>query len=153
MLSQNEFKGLHRDLMAGGPAKDGGFSVNVSTGERVGPGDPAFMVSRPGSEYAIPKSVVSPPQLGAYASRHSQALSGNDDFMGGWRPHQEENPNVYLDRSQRIGYTPEHSNPKLDPARGNALTSAMDLAHARNQEAVYDARTDAVLPNPSFQGR
>lgn len=150
-LTHGQFEELHKQLMSSGPEGEGGFSVNVGTGAQVNPGDSAFVVSRPGAERTVPQAIVSPSDLSDFAETHKKRLSGSDDLMGGWKPPVHEDPDVYLDHSQALRYTSQHPNPRRDVAHADTLTSAMDLAHARNQISVYNAREDKVVDNPSYK--
>jgi hypothetical protein len=121
-LSPAQFADLGRQM------GEGGFSVNVQTGQ---PADkPGFMVSRHGREERYGPDEAHPYHPGvlpAYVEKHLGALSEPETYFGGWKAGRAS----VLDVSDRIV----------------GLVPASRAMFARQQEAMYNLDRGEEIPN------
>ena len=141
MISKDQFKGLHSDLMAT-PGEEGGFSVHAMTGEVPTEG---HMVSLPGEHLTTPASATRPSHLAGYVNQNRESLSKPDVFFGGWKP--KSGAFTTLDRSQQIKPNPSVT-AEYGPAvaDADALTTALDLGISRNQFSVWSHSRGRSIP-------
>jgi len=127
VLSKQQFGDLAQELR-----REGGFSVNVHTGERPSSGT---MVSDPRGERKAPLAQTHGPDIEDYARTHAQHLRGENRFLGGWK----EGGTAYLDRSTRY-------------REGEESRAYVHMVTNR-QKAAYNLTQDAEITNPARQGR
>lgn len=133
VLSKNQFQKLASTLAQPG---EQGFSVSVSTGKSPRSG---YMVSEPDTEGEVPVGPARP--IVNYTRQHKGALLKPGANLGGWKP--EGSDTAFLDRSRQMPGTT-----KKNP---DALTSAMDMALAHRQEAIYDVKGKRSITSPDWK--
>ena len=131
VLSKGQFEKIAAGLAQPGET---GFSVNIVTGESPTSG---YMVSEPDTEEDVPVGPARP--LVGFARNHKEALVRPGAHMGGWKP--EGSDVAFLDRSRNID----------EPSNPDVLTSAMDIALAHRQEAIYDVAGDRSIMSPDWK--
>lgn len=128
MLNGQQFQEFVSNVRAGGD------TVHAETGERPETG---VMVSIPGRERRYGISSFDAPEATAYAGAHARELADPDQYLGGWRRQEAEQPTdadqAVLDVSRRY------------PTAEEGVTKGW----AWNQEAVHrlDDHKDIDVPD------
>lgn len=129
MLS-SQFRQLKNDLNLSGQG-EGGFTVDAKTGVKPSSG---IMVSAPTGEQQVPKNELTTDRLAAYAGNMDTSTPYH--HFGGWNP--GGGADVSLDSSRRIMPSPSVKKEYGENvARADAMTSALDIGIANQQEAVF----------------
>lgn len=114
----------------------GGFSVNVSTGERPTSG---YMVSDVEGEKSRPLKTTRGRHIQAYAEEHKAKLKGANRFLGGWAERDVKPQQAVLDRSTRYPETPL--------GHGQAYVNMVSNV----QRSAYHVSKDAYIANPAYE--
>jgi hypothetical protein len=159
MLSQGQFGKAFKALKVNSP-KEGGFTVDPFTGEAPRDG---FMVSKgddyKGEEMERPTSSLTPDSFDAeisdYVKRNQANLSEPGMHLGGWKPEGDPSEtSVYIDSSRRVARNPAVARQYgKSVANADARTSALDLAIAHDQLAIYDLAKNRSIDTVRGGGR
>lgn len=116
--------------------REGGFSVNIHTGEQPTSG---YMVSDLRGERSKPLRHLTGKDIQDYAmQKGAKRLSGPHRYLGGWADRDVSPHTAYLDRSTHY--------PETDWGKSKAYVRMV----ANAQKSAYHVGQDAIIPNPAI---